>query len=81
MPSDHRLVTTDLMTPKSHWQRKHATKNRAINTALLAHDLEIQTTFANSESMQLPAGSPTESSWTEFGATLQEIGTEKVGIR
>ena len=32
-------------------------------------------------SKQLPAGFPTESSWTEFGATLQEIGTEKVGIR
>ena len=57
------------------------TKNKAINTALLAHDSEIQTTFANSVSKQLPAGSPTECSWTEFGVTLQEIGTEKVGIR
>ena len=71
----------DLITPKRHWQRKHATRKRAIDTALLADDSEIQAAFASSVSKQLPAESPTGSSWTEFGAILQETAIEKVGYR
>ena len=71
----------DLTAPMRHWQRKHATRYQAIDTALLADDLEIQAAFANSVSKQLLTRTPTVSSWTKFKAILQKMAIEKVGYR
>ena len=81
LPSDHRLVTMDLLAPKQHWYRQRDNRNPTIDTDSLVQYKDLQKEFAESVSLKLPAMPPKKSSWNEFGAVLQEIAKKKIGLR
>ena len=81
LPSDHRLVTMDLLAPKLHWYRRCDTRKSTIDTDSLVQYKDLQKEFAKSVSLKLPAMPPKESSWNEFGVVLQEIAKQKIGLR
>ena len=71
----------DLLAPKLHWYRQCDTRKSTIDTDSLVQYKDLQKEFAESVSLKLPAMSPKESSWNEFGVVLQEIAKQKIGLR
>ena len=73
LPSDHARISDNgpVIAPKQHWYRRRNTHNPTIDTDRLVQHKDLQ---KESVSLKLPVMPPKESSWTEFGTVLQEIG-------
>jgi len=55
LPSDHRLVTVDLLAPKQHGYRRRNTNKLTIDTDILIQYRELLKDFADAVALKLPA--------------------------
>ena len=66
LPSDHRLVTMDLLAPKQHGYRRRNTNKLTIDTDNLILYRDLQKEFADAVGLKLPAVPLNKLSRNEF---------------
>ena len=73
LPSNHRLVTINLIAPKQHGCRWRNTNQLSIDTDNLIDGRDLQKESADAVALTLPTVPLKESSWNEFGAVLCRV--------